>query len=94
MTLTKADMVERLSHELELDPHEAKPFIEDFFEEIRTTLEQGEPVKLSSFGNFDLNDKRERPGRNPRTGEEIPISARRVVTFQVGGKLRKRISSP
>ncbi len=91
MTLTKADMVERLSHELEWDKHEAKPFIEDFFEEIRTALEQGEPVKLSSFGNFNLHDKKERPGRNPKTGEEIPVSARRVVTFQVGGKLRKRI---
>ncbi len=91
MTLTKADMVERLIHELDLDKHEVKPFVEDFFEEIRTALEQGEQVKLSGFGNFNRHDKRERPGRNPRTGEEIPISARRVVTFQVGGKLRKRI---
>lgn len=62
-----------------------------FFEEIRTTLESGEQVKLSGFGNFELRDKNQRPGRNPKTGEEIPISARRVVTFRPGQKLRARV---
>jgi len=64
-----------------------------FFEEIRTALEQGEQVKLSGFGNFDLRDKKQRPGRNPKTGKEIPISARRVVTFRPGQKLRERVES-
>ncbi|NLC09192.1 MAG: integration host factor subunit alpha, partial [Gammaproteobacteria bacterium] len=62
-----------------------------FFEEIRTSLESSEPVKISGFGNFELRDKRQRPGRNPKTGEEVPISARRVVTFRPGQKLRERV---
>ena len=62
------------------------------FEEVRERLEHGEEVKLSGFGNFELRDKSQRPGRNPKTGEEIPISARRVVTFRPGQKLRLRVS--
>ena len=62
-----------------------------FFDEIRTALESGNQVKISGFGNFDLRDKSERPGRNPKTGEEIPISARRVVTFRPGQKLKQRV---
>ncbi len=92
MTITKAKMTEQLTDELGLDQKEAKSLVEDFFEEIRAALEQGEQVKLSGFGNFDLHSKGERPGRNPRTGEEIPITARRVVTFRAGRKLNKRIS--
>ena len=65
--------------------------VEVFFEEIRETLESGEQVKLSGFGNFDLRQKSERPGRNPKTGEDIPISARRVVTFRPGQKLKSRV---
>ena len=65
--------------------------VEQFFEEIRICLENNEQVKLSGFGNFDLRDKRQRPGRNPKTGEEIPISARRVVTFKPGQKLKARV---
>jgi integration host factor subunit alpha len=65
--------------------------VEQFFEEIRICLENNEQVKLSGFGNFDLRDKRQRPGRNPKTGEEIPISARRVVTFKAGQKLKARV---
>ena len=91
MALTKADMAERLFDEVQLNKREAKELVEIFFEEIRTTLERGEQVKLSGFGNFDLRDKNQRPGRNPKTGEEIPITARRVVTFRPGQKLKARV---
>ncbi|ROR32561.1 integration host factor subunit alpha [Inmirania thermothiophila] len=93
MALTKADMVERLFEEVGLNKREAKDFVEAFFEEIRSALEAGRSVKLSGFGNFDLRDKNERPGRNPKTGEEIPISARRVVTFRAGQKLKQRVEA-
>jgi len=73
MALTKADIVERLHEEIGLNKREAKDFVELFFEELRSTLEQGEEIKLSGFGNFSLRDKGERPGRNPKTGEEIPV---------------------
>ncbi len=89
--LTKADMAEMLYQELGLNKREAKELVEMFFEEIRSSLENGRQVKLSGFGNFDLRDKNQRPGRNPKTGEEIPISARRVVTFRPGQKLKARV---
>jgi integration host factor subunit alpha len=91
--LTKADMAEMLYQELGLNKREAKELVEMFFEEIRASLETGNQVKLSGFGNFDLRDKNQRPGRNPKTGEEIPISARRVVTFRPGQKLKSRVES-
>ena len=78
MALTKADMAERLFEEFGLNKREAKDLVEMFFEEIRAALHAGKQVKLSGFGNFNLRDKKQRPGRNPKTGEEIPISARRV----------------
>jgi integration host factor subunit alpha len=81
-SLTKAAMAEKLYQDVGLNKREAKDMVDLFFEEIRTALEQGEQVKLSGFGNFDLRDKKQRPGRNPKTGKEIPISARRVVTFR------------
>ena len=84
MALTKADMAERLFEELGLNKREAKELVEMFFEEVRDALENGQQVKLSGFGNFDLRDKKQRPGRNPKTGQEIPITARRVVTFRPG----------
>ncbi|MDD3448940.1 MAG: integration host factor subunit alpha [Gammaproteobacteria bacterium] len=93
MALTKADLAEKLFEELGLNKREAKEMVESFFEEIRTALEAGEQVKLSGFGNFDLRSKNERPGRNPKTGEEIPISARRVVTFRPGQKLKARVEA-
>ena len=93
MALTKAEMAEWLFQELGLNKREAKEFVDAFFESIRSALEQGEQVKLSGFGNFDLRDKNERPGRNPKTGEEIPISARRVVTFRPGQKLKSRVEA-
>ena len=80
--LTKSEMADRLHERLGLNKREAKELVEQFFEEIRLCLENNEQVKLSGFGNFDLRDKRQRPGRNPKTGEEIPILARRVVTFK------------
>jgi len=89
--LTKAEMAEKLFEELGLNKREAKELVEQFFEEVRVCLENNEQVKLSGFGNFDLRDKRQRPGRNPKTGEEIPISARRVVTFRPGQKLKARV---
>ncbi|MGH1371000.1 MAG: integration host factor subunit alpha [Cellvibrionaceae bacterium] len=91
--LTKADLAEMLYEELGFNKREAKDLVELFFEEIRTALESNEHVKLSGFGNFDLRDKTSRPGRNPKTGEEIPISARRVVTFRPGQKLKARVES-
>ncbi len=91
--LTKADMAEMLYQELGLNKREAKELVEMFFEEIRSSLENGRQVKLSGFGNFDLRDKNQRPGRNPKTGEEIPISARRVVTFRPGQKLKARVEA-
>lgn len=91
--LTKAGMAEQLFAELGLNKREAKEIVESFFEEIRTSLENNRQVKISGFGNFDLRDKNERPGRNPKTGEEIPISARRVVTFRPGQKLKARVEA-
>jgi len=91
MTLTKADIAKRLNEEIGLTNREAKEIVELFFNQISKSLEQGKPVKISGFGNFDLRDKDERPGRNPRTGEEVPVTARRVVTFHCGQKLKARI---
>ena len=91
--LTKADIAEKLFEELGLNKREAKEMVEMFFEEIKTALSTSQQVKLSGFGNFDLRDKRERPGRNPKTGEEIPISARRVVTFHPGQNLKVRVEA-
>ncbi|MEZ5529927.1 MAG: integration host factor subunit alpha [Porticoccaceae bacterium] len=91
--LTKAELAEMLFEDLGLNKREAKEIVESFFEEIRTALENNEQVKLSGFGNFELRDKKTRPGRNPKTGEEIPISARRVVTFKPGQKLKARVES-
>lgn len=90
--LAKADLAKELENEIGLNNREATEFVNEFFEEIRRHLESGQPVKLSGFGNFTLRDKRARPGRNPKTGEVVPISARRVVTFIPGQKLRDRTS--
>jgi integration host factor subunit alpha len=90
-TLTKAELAEMLFERVGLNKREAKDMVETFFDEIRDALERGESVKLSGFGNFQLRDKPQRPGRNPKTGEEIPISARRVVTFHASQKLKALI---
>jgi integration host factor subunit alpha len=93
MALTKAEMAEALFRDMGLNKREARELVEMFFEELRTALANGEQVKLSGFGNFDLRDKNRRPGRNPKTGEEIPITARRVVTFRPGQKLKTRVEA-
>jgi len=93
MALTQADMAESLFNEMGLNKKEARELVHLFFQELEASLAVGEQVKLSGFGNFDLRDKKERPGRNPRTGEEIPISARRVVKFRAGQKLRARVET-
>ncbi|HEY9036686.1 MAG TPA: integration host factor subunit alpha [Pseudomonadales bacterium] len=91
--LTKAEMADRLFEELGLNKREAKELVEMFFDEITNALENNQQVKMSGFGNFDLRSKRSRPGRNPKTGEEIPITARRVVTFRPGQKLKTRVEA-
>ena len=91
--LTKADMAEMLFDELGLNKREAKEIVEKFYGEIGSALENNDNVKLSGFGNFELRDKSSRPGRNPKTGEEIPIAARRVVTLKPGQKLKSRVEN-
>ena len=91
--LSKAIIADALCNEIHLSKPDAKLLVEDFFEEIRYALENGQHVKLSGFGNFTLRDKPTRPGRNPKTGEEIPVAARRVVTFKPGLKLKTKIES-
>ncbi len=88
MTLTKAELSDVLFEKVGLNKREAKDMVEAFFEEIALALEGGEVVKLSGFGNFQLRDKPQRPGRNPKTGEEIPICARRVTAFHPSEKLK------
>lgn len=91
MALTKADFAERLTDEIGLDKREAKALVDRFFETAKSSLAQGEPVKVSGFGKFALRDKLARLGRNPKTGEEAIITPRRVVTFKPGQKLKARL---
>jgi integration host factor subunit alpha len=93
MTLTKAELADLLFENVGLNKREAKEMVESFFEEIRDALAKGDSVKLSGFGNFQLRDKPQRPGRNPKTGEEMPISARRVVTFHASQKLKAMVET-
>ncbi|HTJ96802.1 MAG TPA: integration host factor subunit alpha [Rhodocyclaceae bacterium] len=93
MTLTKAELADLLFEKVGLNKREAKDMVEAFFDEIRIALEKGDSVKLSGFGNFQLRDKPQRPGRNPKTGEEIPITARRVVTFHASQKLKLAVET-
>ena len=92
MTLTKAELADQLFEQVGLNKREALDMVELFFEEIRIALEGGDKVKLPGFGNFQLRDKPERPGRNPKTGEETPITARRVVTFHASQKLKLAVA--
>ena len=93
MTLTKSDIVEDLNNEIGLNKREAKELVDLLFNDIKNLLSEGHEVKISGFGNFQLRDKSPRPGRNPRTGEDVEISARRVVTFKSGQKLKESIKS-
>jgi len=93
MALTKAELTDLLFENIGLNKREAKEIVEYFYEEMRTALQNGDGVKLSGFGNFQLRTKPQRPGRNPKTGEEIPISARRVVTFHASQKLKSMVEA-
>ena len=86
-------MVESLFNELGLSKTDSRELVDLFIEEIVGSLAVGEQVKLAGFGNFELRDKKERPGRNPKTLENNPVSARRVVTFTAGNKLRARVQA-
>lgn len=90
-TLTKAELSDVLFEQVGLNKREAKEMVEAFFEEIRSTLERGDVVKLSGFGNFSVRDKASRPGRNPKTGELVPIAARRVVSFHASQKFKEMV---
>ena len=93
MALTKFDIVNSLNDEIGLNKREAKELVDSFFDNIKKLLSQGKEVKLSGFGNFQLKDKSSRPGRNPRTGENVEITARRVVTFKSGQKLKESVNT-
>ena len=91
--LTKAEMADHLSEKTNLNRREAKQLVELFFNELSQALIDGDQVKLSGFGNFELRDKRQRPGRNPKTGVEAKISARRVVTFKPSPMLKSQVEN-
>ena len=93
MTITKNSLVEVIHDEVGLNKREAKEFIEEFFEMIKNALEEGNDIKFSGFGNFILREKVARPGRNPKTGENVTISERRVVTFKSGLKLKSKLEA-
>ena len=93
MALTKFDIIKNLNYEIGLNKREAKELVDSFFDTIKKLLSQGKEVKLSGFGNFQLKDKSSRPGRNPRTGENVEITARRVVTFKSGQKLKESVNT-
>lgn len=92
-TVTKNELSEALFDQVGLNKREAKDMIDAFFDHIRQSLEAGTEVKISGFGNFQLRNKSARPGRNPKTGQMIPIAARRVVTFHTSQKLKDVVES-
>ena len=93
MALTKFNIVKSLNDEIGLNKREAKELVDSFFDNIKKLLSQGQEVKLSGFGNFQLKNKSSRPGRNPRTGDDVEITARRVVTFKSGQKLKESVKT-
>ena len=90
-TITKAELSDALFDQVGLNKREAKDLIDSFFEAVGQSLQSGVDVKISGFGNFQLREKSARPGRNPKTGELVPISARRVVTFHASQKLKDKV---
>ena len=92
-TLTKADLIEHLMQQMQLTRQEGRCLVENFFDELSKSLIEGNVIKLSGFGNFELKDKSSRPGRNPKTGEPVAVSARRVVTFKAGQKFRQQVDA-
>ncbi|MBT4963772.1 MAG: integration host factor subunit alpha [Francisellaceae bacterium] len=93
MTLTKSEIIDNLCDEYILSRKDAKGLVDDIFERVRESLEDGDGVKITNLGNFDIRNKSSRPGRNPKTGEIIPVSARRVVTFKAGQNLKAAIAA-
>jgi len=93
-TITRADLTDAVYRSLGISRNESSAFVERILDEVATTLEKGETVKISSFGTFSVRDKKLRMGRNPKTGEEVPIAPRRVITFRASGKLREKINRP
>ena len=91
--LTKAQLADLLFDQIGLNKRESKDMVDAFFDLVSQSLVEGDDVKLSGFGNFQIRTKAPRPGRNPRTGELIPIQARRVVTFHASTKLKEQIQS-
>ncbi|MEI6415838.1 MAG: integration host factor subunit alpha [Pseudomonadota bacterium] len=91
MTLTKADIADHLFQQLGINVREAKDLVDAVFDELKQTLESGQVVKLSNFGNFELREKKQRPGRNPKTAEPVAIAPRRVVTFRASQMLKVRV---
>jgi integration host factor subunit alpha len=91
MSLTKSTFTQQLHHEMGLNKRDARELVELFFEDMKQALAQGEPIRLSGFGTFDLRDKGHRQGRNPKTGENVPITARRVVKFKAGKTLKQKV---
>jgi len=93
MALTKADIVEALQTKIGFTRHQSSELVENLLELIKSKLESGEDVLVSGFGKFCVNEKRERKGRNPATGEDMMLAPRRVVTFKCSGKLRERVNN-
>lgn len=91
MTITKESLAEKIVASIGINKREATELVEHFFAEIKSALQNGQEIKLSNFGNFHLADKKARIGRNPKTGQEAPISARRVVTFRAGPNLKDKV---
>lgn len=91
LTLTKSEMINYLMENVSMTRQEGRLFVENFFNQLSDSLAQGYQVKLAGFGNFELKEKSQRPGRNPKTGEVVTVCARRVVTFKAGQKLRRCI---
>lgn len=92
--MTKADLVEIVYEKAGLSKKEAQEIVEDIFETLKNTLKSGDKIKISGFGNFVLRDKRPRKGRNPQTGDDIEITARRVLTFRPSQILKSFINEP
>lgn len=93
-TITRADLAQAVYEEVGLSRNESSDLVETVLEEVCKALERGEMVKISSFGTFTVRSKRQRIGRNPKTGEEVPILPRRVLTFRASNVLKERINQP
>ena len=91
MTITKANLVEKISNRLGLSNADSQNLVENFFEILSKSLESGEDVKISGFGTFKLKKKNTRPGRNPMTGEVIPVTARTIVKFSASSKFKTMV---